>query len=117
MLKEQKAPKKPKKHKSFEIGAKTKMSPPKKTNKIQNRIFRAKIKVLSTFLHSLAETRYFSFRWKATCINVNSRDHATLVKGTGGELKSEMTDRKHKTGFDRQKINNKRINIQNQFQR
>ena len=40
-----------------------------------------------------------------------------MVKGTGGELKSEMTDRKHKTGFDRQKINNKRINIQNQFQR
>ena len=33
MLKEQKAPKKSKKHKNFEIGAKTKMSPPKKQTK------------------------------------------------------------------------------------
>ena len=36
MLKEQKAPKKSKKHKNFEIGAKTKMSPPKKNKNKQN---------------------------------------------------------------------------------
>ena len=40
--------------------------------------------------------------------NINNRDLATWVKGTGGGLRSEMADRKHKTGFDRQKVNNKR---------
>ena len=91
ILKEQKAPKIHKNIKNFEIGAKTKNEPPKKkeTIKIQNRNLKAKIKVLSTFFTKPGRNQIILFQVESTCININSRDHATLVKGTGGKRKSE----------------------------
>ena len=64
------------------------MSPPKKKQS-KYKIEVWKPNTINVFFTKPGRNQIILFQVESTWININSRDHATLVKGTGGGRKSE----------------------------
>ena len=84
------------------------MSPSQKQNTKSN--LRAQVKcytMISTFLHNLAKPDNSLSGGKQPVLILTAEITQPWLKRPEARQKSETTDRKYKTGYDRQKIDNK----------